>query len=123
MAQTLAVGRDFRGFTSKNIGDWTRKKVKKLELWRGGRVFFRLERAVLMVFLTVGKERFFLYTLLLKAQECLYPINRTTPANGSETDQVIPLLDSVKVKTNKRGRPRKSLKVKVLTADKAYVRF
>ncbi|NRB08082.1 MAG: transposase [Richelia sp.] len=49
--------------------------------------------------------------------------NGTTPANGSETDQVIPLLDSVKVKTNKRGRPRKSLKVKVLTADKAYVRF
>ena len=25
--------------------------------------------------------------------------NRTTPANGSETDQVIALLDSVKVKT------------------------
>ena len=37
--------------------------------------------------------------------------NRTTPANGSETDQVIPLLDSVKVKTNKPGRPRKPLKV------------
>ena len=44
--------------------------------------------------------------------------NRTTPANGSETDQVIPLLDSVKVKTNKRGRPRKPLKV--LAADKDY---
>ena len=44
--------------------------------------------------------------------------NRTTPANGSERDQVIPLLDSVKVKTNKRGRPRKPLKV--LAADKAY---
>ena len=44
--------------------------------------------------------------------------NRTTPANGSETDQVIPLLDSVKVKTNKRGRPRKPLKV--LAADKGY---
>ena len=44
--------------------------------------------------------------------------NRTTPANGSETDQVIPLLDSVKVKTNKRGRPRKPLKL--LAADKAY---
>ena len=43
--------------------------------------------------------------------------NRTTPANGSETDQVIPLLDSVKVKTNKRGRPCKLLKV--LAADKA----
>ena len=43
--------------------------------------------------------------------------NCTTPANGSETDQVIPLLDSVKVKTNKRGRPRKPLKV--LAADKA----
>ncbi|CDN10965.1 hypothetical protein RintRC_5288 [Richelia intracellularis] len=44
--------------------------------------------------------------------------NRTTPANGSETDQVIPLVHSVKVKTNKRGRARKPLKV--LPADKAY---
>ncbi|CDN11764.1 hypothetical protein RintRC_4301 [Richelia intracellularis] len=44
--------------------------------------------------------------------------NPTTPANGSETDQVIPLLDSVKLKTNKRGRPRKPLKV--LAADKGY---
>ena len=44
--------------------------------------------------------------------------NRTTPTNGSERDQVIPLLDSVKVKTNKRGRPRKRLKV--LAADKGY---
>ena len=44
--------------------------------------------------------------------------NGTTPANGSETDQVIPLLDSVKVKTNKRGRPCKLLKV--LAADKGY---
>ena len=43
--------------------------------------------------------------------------NRTTPANGIERDQVIPLLDSVKVKTNKRARPRKALKV--LAADKA----
>ncbi|NRB06365.1 MAG: hypothetical protein HRU34_02800 [Richelia sp.] len=30
--------------------------------------------------------------------------NRTTPSNRSKRDQVIPLLDSVKVKTNKRGR-------------------
>ena len=44
--------------------------------------------------------------------------NRTTAANGSERDKVIPLLDSVKVKTNKRGRPRKRLKV--LAADKGY---
>ncbi|CDN14159.1 hypothetical protein RintRC_1580 [Richelia intracellularis] len=44
--------------------------------------------------------------------------NRTTPANDSETDQVIPLIHSVKVKTNKRGRPRKPLKV--LAADKGY---
>ena len=44
--------------------------------------------------------------------------NPTTPANGSETDQVIPLLDSVKVKTNKRGKPRKRLKV--LAADEGY---
>ena len=44
--------------------------------------------------------------------------NGTTPANGSKRDQVIPLLDSVKVNTNKRGRPRKPLKV--LAADKGY---
>ena len=74
MAQTLAVGRDLRGFTIRNIGDWTIKRVNKLKLWRGGRVFFPLERAVVMVLLTVEKERVFEYTLLLKAQECLYPI-------------------------------------------------
>ncbi len=44
--------------------------------------------------------------------------NRTTPANGSERNQVIPLLDSIKVKTYKPGRPRK--RVKVLAADKGY---
>lgn len=44
--------------------------------------------------------------------------NRTTPANGSERDQVIPLLDAVKVKTHQPGRPRK--RVKVLAADKGY---
>ncbi|CDN10458.1 hypothetical protein RintRC_3219 [Richelia intracellularis] len=44
--------------------------------------------------------------------------NRTTPTNGSETDQVIPLLDIIKVKTNKGGRPRKPLKV--IAADKGY---
>ncbi|NRB09504.1 MAG: IS4/IS5 family transposase, partial [Richelia sp.] len=44
--------------------------------------------------------------------------NGTTPANGSKRDQVIPLLYSVKVNTNKRGRPRKPLKV--LAADKGY---
>ncbi|CDN14160.1 hypothetical protein RintRC_1581 [Richelia intracellularis] len=60
MAKTLAVGRDLRGFTTTNIGDWTREKVNQLELlWRGGRVFFLLGRAVVMVLLTVGKERVF----------------------------------------------------------------
>ena len=44
--------------------------------------------------------------------------NCTTPANGNETEQVILLLDRVKVKTNKPGRPRK--RVKVLAADKGY---
>ena len=44
--------------------------------------------------------------------------NRTTPANGSKRDQVIPLIDSVKVKSNKRRKPRKPLKV--LAADKGY---
>lgn len=44
--------------------------------------------------------------------------DRTTPANGNQREQVIPLLDNIKVKTNKSGRPRK--RVKVLAADKGY---
>jgi hypothetical protein len=35
----------------------------------------------------------------------------TTPANGDECAQVLPLLDAVHVHTGKRGRPRKRLKV------------
>jgi IS5 family transposase len=44
--------------------------------------------------------------------------NCTTPANSNEREQVIPLLDKVKLKTLKRGRPRKRLKV--LATDKGY---
>jgi transposase len=44
--------------------------------------------------------------------------HRTTPANGDERAQVMPLLDAVKVRTGTRGRPRK--RVKVLTTDKGY---
>ena len=44
--------------------------------------------------------------------------HRTTPANGDERAQVMPLLADVKVHTGKRGRPRKRLKV--LATDKGY---
>ena len=44
--------------------------------------------------------------------------NCTTPANGSEREQVMPLLESILVKNNQPGRPRK--RVKVLAADKGY---
>ncbi|MBD6621160.1 transposase [Komarekiella sp. 'clone 1'] len=44
--------------------------------------------------------------------------NCTTPANANETEQVLPLLDQVKLKTLKPGRPRK--RVKVLATDKGY---
>jgi hypothetical protein len=37
--------------------------------------------------------------------------NRTTPANGNERAQVVPLLDTVHLRTGKRGRPRKRPKV------------
>jgi IS5 family transposase len=43
---------------------------------------------------------------------------RTTPANGDERAHVIPLLDGLHIRTGKRGRPRKRLKV--LAADKGY---
>ncbi len=44
--------------------------------------------------------------------------NCITPANSSEREQVMPLLSSIRVKTNSPGRPRKQ--VKVLAADKGY---
>ena len=44
--------------------------------------------------------------------------NSTTAANGSEREQIFFLLDSVKLKTLKKGRPKK--KVKILAADKGY---
>ena len=44
--------------------------------------------------------------------------NRITPANGDERAQGVPLLDAVKVRTGKRGRPRKRLKV--IATDKGY---
>jgi Transposase DDE domain len=42
----------------------------------------------------------------------------TTPANGDERQQVLPLLDKIKVKTSAVGRPKK--RFKVLAADKGY---
>jgi len=42
----------------------------------------------------------------------------TTPANGDERAQVLPLLDTLYVRTGMRGRPRK--RFKVLAADKGY---
>lgn len=42
----------------------------------------------------------------------------TTAANGDERQQVIPLLDQLKIKTAQQGRPRK--RVKVLAGDKGY---
>ena len=44
--------------------------------------------------------------------------NCTTAANGSEREQILPLLDSVKLKTLERGRPKK--RVRILAADKGY---
>jgi IS5 family transposase len=44
--------------------------------------------------------------------------HRTTPANGDERAQVMPLLEAVKVHTRTRGRPRKRLKV--IATDKGY---
>ena len=44
--------------------------------------------------------------------------NSTTAANGSEREQVMPLIDRIKVKNNQPGRNSK--RVKVLAADKGY---
>ena len=42
----------------------------------------------------------------------------TTPANGDERAQVMPLLDAVRLRTGKRGRPRKRLPV--IATDQGY---
>ena len=42
----------------------------------------------------------------------------TTPANGDERAQVLPLLDALHIRTGTRGRPRK--RPKVLAMDKGY---
>lgn len=42
----------------------------------------------------------------------------TTPANGNERQQVLPLLDKIKVKTAPVGRPKQ--RFRVLAADKGY---
>ena len=44
--------------------------------------------------------------------------NRTTPANGDERAQVLPLLDAVQGHTGQRGRPRQRLHV--IARDKGY---
>jgi hypothetical protein len=44
--------------------------------------------------------------------------NRTTPANGDERAQGLPLLDAIQVHTGHRGRPCKRLKV--IATDKGY---
>jgi hypothetical protein len=44
--------------------------------------------------------------------------NRTTAANGHERAQVLPLLDTIHLRTGKRGRPRK--RPKVIVTDKGY---
>jgi transposase len=44
--------------------------------------------------------------------------HRTTPANGNERAQILPLLDAVHLRTGRRGRPRKRLKV--IATDKGY---
>ena len=41
--------------------------------------------------------------------------NCTTPANGNEREQLIPLIDATNLKTYKRGRPRK--RFQVIAAD------
>ena len=44
--------------------------------------------------------------------------NLTTAANGNEREQILLLIDSIKLKTNKPGRPRKRLKV--IADNKGY---
>ena len=42
----------------------------------------------------------------------------TTPANGDERQQVLPLLDKIRLATLKRGNPKR--RPKVIAADKGY---
>jgi transposase len=64
-----------------------------------------------------GKGKSILIHSLTEAQGM--PLaNRITPANEDERAQVLPLFDAVKLRTGKRDRPRKRLKV--IATDKGY---
>ena len=67
--------------------------------------------------LVVIKAKEFYSILSLMVTGCRCPILHAR-ANGSERQQVMPLIDRNLVKTNSPGRPRK--RVKVLAADKGY---
>jgi hypothetical protein len=46
--------------------------------------------------------------------------SKTTAANGSQREQILPLLDGIKIQTGKPGRPRR--RFSVLAADQGYDR-
>ena len=62
-----------------------------------------------------AKEFYSILSLMVTGCRC--PILHAR-ANGSERQQVMPLIDRIVVKTNSPGRLRK--RVKVLAADKGY---
>ena len=88
-----------------------------MELWGNRRLFFPLEKAALEDVAYGYKGKGVLIHTLTDGNGM--PLSYcTTAANGSEREQVMPLLNSVTVKTNSPGRPRK--RVKVLAGDKGY---
>jgi hypothetical protein len=88
-----------------------------LGIWRRGWRFFPLARVGARASPRGGKGKGILIHSLTEGRGM--PLaNRTTPADGDERAQVLPLLDAVKVRTGKRGRPRKRLKA--IATDKGY---
>jgi hypothetical protein len=99
--------RDCRGTRDASLGVWCRG-------WR----FFPLARGAARASPTGGKARGSLIRSLTEGRGM--PLaHRTTPANGDERAQVLPWLDAVQVRTGKRGRPRKRLKV--IATDKGMM--
>ncbi len=93
------------------------ERTNQRELWRDRRASIPLAKAALEGVAYGYKSKGILIHTVTDGNGM--PLaNCPTAANGSEREQVMPLIDCILFKNNQPGRPR--LRVKVLAADKAY---
>ena len=110
MVEAMVLRRNIWTSASTHFSDRWRKGTNKLGLWSHWWFFFPLGKEAVRESPMVAKAKVFWFIPWLSGNGM--PLaNCTTAANGSEREQIIPLLDQVKLKTKKPGRPKKRVKV------------